>query len=181
MAANPVEIMTVEQFRNLPEQEGEFSYELHHGCLVKMTRPKQRLYSIQRKLRILFESFPSRDMVVDIELAFRRLPEYELWAADVAVLSSKRWRAIDREDNLAGAPELVIEVLSPSNSASKMLAKQELCPANGCLEFWTVDPKRQKVQVVSLDQTIAIYGPGDQIPVPLLGEGASIPVDKIFI
>jgi Uma2 family endonuclease len=53
-------------------------------------------------------------------LPFRPLPEHELWAADVAYVSKERWEQIDPEDNLVGAPDLVIEVLSPSNTAAEI-------------------------------------------------------------
>lgn len=180
MAAKSVHLMTVEQFRSLPEPSGEFSHELHHGCLVKITRPKKLHFSIQRKLRRLLEAAASEDAMIDTEVAFRPLAEHELWVADVAFVNGPRWSAVDAEDNLLGAPELVIEVLSPSNSTSELLEKQELCLAQGCLEFWVVDPKRQRVHVTRLDQPISIYGPGDVIPVALLREGASIPVADIF-
>ena len=38
MAALP-DLITVEQFRQLAES-GEFAYELHHGEVVAMTRPR---------------------------------------------------------------------------------------------------------------------------------------------
>jgi Uma2 family endonuclease len=44
--------MTVEEFRQLPET-GPFYYELRHGELVQVTRPKKRHSDIQRRLRRL--------------------------------------------------------------------------------------------------------------------------------
>jgi Uma2 family endonuclease len=46
-----------------------------------------------------------------------RPPKYEVWAADVAFVSRERWEQGDPDGYLAGAPELVAEVLSPSNTA----------------------------------------------------------------
>jgi Uma2 family endonuclease len=40
MAANPLPLMTVEEFRELPEPIGDYDYELHHEKLVAVTRPK---------------------------------------------------------------------------------------------------------------------------------------------
>jgi len=34
-----------------------------------------------------------------------------------------------------GAPDLVIEVLSPSNTVDKINDKMDICTANGCLSF----------------------------------------------
>ena len=79
---------------------------------------------------------------MSIEVPFRLLPEYELRTADVAVVSVVRLNQADPEDNLPGAPELVIEVLSPSNTAAEIIEKQGLCLENGCLEFgqWSRNP-----------------------------------------
>ncbi len=145
-----------------------------------MTWPKKRHFSIHRRLRKLLESAAPEEMVVDTGLAFRPLPEYELWAADVAVVSGKRWEDVDPEDNLRGAPELAVEVLSPSNSKSEMLDRQEICLANGCLEFWIVDPKRWRIQVAFSGRPPVTSGPGQSTAIPLFGPAAAISVDAVF-
>jgi hypothetical protein len=51
--------------------------------------------------------------LVEVEVAFRALPEYELRVAGVAYLAPERWALADRENCIQGAPDLAIEVLSP--------------------------------------------------------------------
>ena len=58
--------------------------------------------------------------------------------ADVAYVSAERSSEAHKTGILEGAPELVIEVLSPSNSAGRMYRLERLCMNNGCQEFWTV-------------------------------------------
>jgi hypothetical protein len=41
MAANPLPLITVEEFRELPEPIGDYDCELHHGKLLPVTRPKR--------------------------------------------------------------------------------------------------------------------------------------------
>jgi Uma2 family endonuclease len=43
--------MTVEEFSQLPEPVGEYNYELHHGELVPVPRPKPDHHIIQSQLR----------------------------------------------------------------------------------------------------------------------------------
>jgi Uma2 family endonuclease len=69
--------------------------------------------------------------VVESEVAFRALPEYELRGADVAYVSQDRWDSTDDDDNLRGSPEIVIEVLSPSNTTAEMQQKAALCLSTG--------------------------------------------------
>lgn len=84
MAANPLPLMTVEEFRELPEPVGDYDYELHFGKLVAVTRPKLKHYVLQSRLRDLLRPVAPPGSFVDTELAFRAVPEYDLRVADVA-------------------------------------------------------------------------------------------------
>ena len=63
------------------------------------------------------------------------------------------------------APDLVIEVLSPSNTMDEVLDRQNICLKNGCIAFWTVDPKRKSVMVTTAD--------GKTITLRFVHEGAA--------
>lgn len=51
-----------------------------------------------------------------------------------------------------GAPDLIIEILSPGNSRKEMRDKFELYEAAGVLEYWVVDPHRRMVFAYVLNQ-----------------------------
>ncbi len=172
-------LMTVEQFRQLPET-GPFYYELRHGELVQVTRPKVKHYLIQERLRDLLKPLAPAGALVGYEVAFRALPEYELRVADVAYLSASRWQQVDPEDNIHGAPELVIEVLSPSNTAAEINDKEKLCLENGAREFWVIDCDLCQVKVSSPDGMTTTYRRGQAIPLRVFGAGA-LKVDDIFV
>ena len=108
MAALP-NLMTVAQFRELPEG-GEYAYELHHGEVVALTRPKTRHTKLQVRLSRLLELKLKSFGEIIIELPYCPLAEFEVRAADVAAISRSRWDASDPDGYLAGAPDLVIEV-----------------------------------------------------------------------
>ncbi len=171
-------LMTVEQFQSLPEA-GPFYYELRHGELVRVTRPKFKHARIQRQLRKLLESFAGESGVVDTEVAFRALPEHELRVADVAYISQERWEQINPDDWLAGAPDLVIEVLSPSNTVTEINDKEKLCLEHGCREFWSVDADLRQVKVSTPEGLTTTFQTGQQIPLRVFG-GGSLVVDDIF-
>ena len=122
--------MTVEQFRALPEPTGGY-YELHHGVPAFMTRPKYKHWAIQHTLLRMLDPLASGRGVLGIEFSFRPLPEHELWAADVGYVSQDRAKTIDVDDNFRGVPDLVIEVLSPSNTASEINEREAMCLENG--------------------------------------------------
>jgi Uma2 family endonuclease len=114
-----------------------------------------------------------------VEFAFRPAPEHEIWVADVAVTTLARWNDAPEQGWFPGAPELVIEVLSPSNTASEMYDRQRICFEGGCLEFWVVDPATRQIHVSLLNGPARTYRPGESVPVNLLG-AASISVDQVL-
>lgn len=179
MADTTTHLMTVAEYEQIPEHNEAFHYELHHGELVKVCFPKARHHKTQRHLRKLLEGVAGDAGIVDIEIAFRPLPEYEVWAADVAFVSKERWERIDPDGYLLGSPELVIEILSPSNTADEIQDKEKTCLEGGCREFWVVNEKRRQVKVTTPDGVTKTYHEGQQIPLTLFG-GGSLAVSAIF-
>ena len=146
--------------------------ELHNGEVVEMTRPKHKHAVIQTNILSLLGTALGDKGWATIEFSFRAKPEGNLRVADVGWVSSARFDAIDPDDNLYGAPEIVVEVLSPSNRAGDLLEKRDLCFGAGCEEFWIVDAKRGVVEVWRPDSTVHVYRRGDRIPVG--GSGGSV-------
>src|ERR1700680_3475547 len=130
--------MTFAEFARLPEPQS-YRYELRHGELVKVAPPIQEHSRAQWQLRRMLEKAAGERGVVKEEFSFRALPEYEYRVADVAFLSKDRWDNIDPKGLLAGVPELVIEVLSPSNTVAEIIDKKTVCLENDAREFWAVD------------------------------------------
>jgi Uma2 family endonuclease len=177
MAALP-DLITVAQFRQLPEG-GELIYELHYGEVVSMTRPRPRHWKLQLRLsRLLTPKLKAFGEVIT-EVPYRPLAEFELRAADVAVISHERWDSIDPDDDLRGAPDLVIEVKSPSNTKRQLQELVALCLANGSIECWVVDMDRKSVSVVRREGAAIVYNPGDSIPLTAFG-GGELAVGEIF-
>jgi Uma2 family endonuclease len=59
--------------------------------------------------------------------------------ADVAWLSPARWAEVAEDFSCKIAPEICVEVLSPSNTMKEMLYKKDLYFAAGALEYWLCD------------------------------------------
>ena len=176
MAALP-DLITVAQYRQITEDGN--AYELHHGEVVRVKRPKARHYKLQLVLeRLLAKKLMSFGEVA-IEMPYRPVAEFELCAADVAALSHKRWDEIDPNDNLRGAPELVIEVKSPSNTDTQLRELASLCLANGCLQLWIVDADRKLVTVIQRDGSTEAFGENDEIPLGAFG-GDHVRLADIF-
>jgi Uma2 family endonuclease len=83
-----------------------------------------------------------------------------------------------RRRQSGGAPDFVVEVASPSNTAEELQEKKQLCLDNGCLEFWVIYPKLGQVEV-STHQGTRTYRRGGKIPLTVFA-GHEIGVDEIL-
>jgi Uma2 family endonuclease len=164
---------TFDEFLNLPDPSSGH-LELHHGQVILVPPRKHRHAEIQQALLELLLPFTRGKGFLTNEFPFRA-PGHEAWQADVGFVREDRRAGIT--DYLMGAPDLVIEVLSPSNTVDEINDKMDICMANGCLSFWVVDPKRRLVSVTEGDVTRQ-YRASASIPLPEPLEG-TIPVAAI--
>ncbi len=85
--------------------------------------------------------------------------------------------------SINGAPEMVVEVLSPGNTKTETKHKLNLYEENAVLEYWVVHPPYKYVEVYLLNNNKyskpTIYELGEKIPCAVLG-GIKVPVDEIF-
>ena len=174
MATTTTKLMTFAEFDAIPDPPDGW-LELHHGELVKVGNPKFLHTRVQWQLRHLLERSVGQAGFVDKEFPYRPLPEHESWRADVAFISRERWASI--QDYLFGAPDIVIEVLSPSNTLDEIVDKRTTCLENGAREFWVVNPKRCLVEVSTPDGRSIAYKSGQEIPLLF---GGALAVDAIF-
>jgi Uma2 family endonuclease len=176
VASTTTKLMTFEEIARLPEPGGLSYYELHNGELVQLTRPALNHMFVQKRLQTLLDAASAAGYAF-VEVGLRMLPEFEYRIADVAWSPRDHWAQMDPAGQFMGVPELVIEVLSPSNTAGQLLDREQLCLDNGAREFWVVNMERRQVKVTSREGRAAIYKAGQQIP---LFFGGSIAVDAIF-
>jgi Uma2 family endonuclease len=167
-------LVTFEEFLNLPNPPSGH-LELHHGQVIIVPPRKHSHAEIQQALLELLLPFTRGRGFITNEFPFRA-PGHEAWQAGVGFVREDRRAEIG--DYLMGAPDLVVEVLSPSNTVDEINDKMDVCLTSGCLSFWVVDPKRQMVSVTEGD-VIRQYRASASIPLPQPLEG-TIPVGAIF-
>jgi Uma2 family endonuclease len=76
-----------------------------------------------------------------------RLEEDSILEPDVLFLASGRLHVVGSEGVLLGPPDLVVEVLSPSNRAHDLNRKRERYLATGVPELWIVDAEAKILEV----------------------------------
>lgn len=83
-----------------------------------------------------------------------------------------------------GAPDLIIEILSPGNSRTEMKDKFELYQEAGVLEYWVVSPIEKTVQVWKLNEQGIYIGlqpnvEGDVVTTPII-PNLGVDVSEVF-
>jgi Uma2 family endonuclease len=63
---------------------------------------------------------------------------------------SQARRHIIHEEEIRGAPDLVVEILSPATAEKDRIFKSRLYAKYGVQEYWIVDPKEKTIEVLTL-------------------------------
>ncbi len=181
VVAKPAVKLTYEDYRNTPEDE---RYELLDGELVMTAAPNIVHQRVSGRLEWHLRAFVEErglgeifDAPTDVVLS-----DTDVVQPDLLFVSRER-ADIVTADNVQGAPDLVVEVLSPTTARRDWRVKLDLYSKHGVREYWLVDPQTEIVWVLLPDggslEVAAIYGEGDTLTSPTL-EGFSLGLDEIF-
>jgi Uma2 family endonuclease len=159
-------LMTVEQYQQLPDPPGPFTWELHFGELVKVGEPKIPHYELQLLiLDLLRKKFTGRKWIVGMEMPYGLTPGYDVRAADVGVVQRTTWEAYRKNDYMIRSPDILIQVKSRSNRDRKMEEDAVLHITHGASAVWLVKHERQEVVVITASSR-EVYKLGQAIPLP---------------
>ncbi len=177
----PATKLTYEDYRHIPDDE---RYELLDGELVMSPSPNRAHQRIDTKLGWRLAQFvEERDLGEVYSAPFDVvLSEVDVVQPDLLFVSNERAYIIT-EDNIRGAPDLVVEILSPSTAERDRTFKRMLYARYGVPEYWLVDPDSRTITILRLDAgvyaEVSRYGPGQTLASPtLLGFTANL--DQIF-
>ncbi len=139
-------LLSGEELARRPELE---PCELIEGRLVPMSPTSHRHALLENRLaRVLANWAESRGsgsvLCGEVGIYIRRAPD-TVRAADVLYLSAERYARVTSPSYLDVAPELVVEVLSPDDRWSDVMAKIADYLGLGVDLVWVVDDKQTKV------------------------------------
>ena len=99
---------------------------------------------------------------------------------DVSFVTAERLKGQDLDAFFEGAPDLAVEVLSPSNTAAEMRDKIADYFGAGCRVVWIVDPLRRSIVVHRPDAGPTILAEDDTLKEEELLPGFSLVVREVF-
>lgn len=134
--------VSLQEFLQSPQIEESPAWEFLEGCMTQKPMPTFYHSLLQKKLITLidnagsdYEAFPELRCV---------LPEQSV-VPDIVVLHRS---SLPKGNGVVnGAPDWLIEILSPDQSTTKLIAKIQLCLTVGCRLAWLVDPYEKIVLV----------------------------------
>ena len=171
-------LVSWQDFLRLPERpETGRRHELHDGEVVIVPPARPLHIKMQKAIEQLLELAGDRG-VVTTEFPYRPVVNLQFWFADVAYIPWMDWDAMPPNEYPVYAPPLIVEVLSPSNTPSKVNRQRIVAMSSGTEEFWVIDADARTIHVTRPDG-IASYSAGGLISIPMSGD-AAVAVDRIF-
>lgn len=146
-------VATVRDFLQLPE--GPPYYELVNGELVEKPCPDMLHQIICANVVRSFFTFLNGQRIGEVffGLCGVYLTKTDAYQPDVFYIANERLSIIEKH-GVQGAPDLVIEVLSPSTERHDKGPKKKIYAATGVEELWLVDPRAREVAVFDLQQSV---------------------------
>ncbi|MBI4595984.1 MAG: Uma2 family endonuclease [Candidatus Tectomicrobia bacterium] len=137
---------TYEDYAKLPEGA---PYQLIGGQLIMTPSPTTYHQKISKRLEFLLYEYAELknrlgevyDAPIDVYLE-----EEETYQPDIIFIAQERLHIIKKE-KVEGAPDLVVEILSPSTAYYDLKHKKTIYGKHGVREYWIVDPVEKSIEV----------------------------------
>jgi Uma2 family endonuclease len=148
--ALPAYLLTWDDWLKLPDRD-ESRYELLGGELYMSLSPGTRHQRVNRNLMFLIETYLRRSGHGELfpDRTAVRFSPHDVVMPDLLVVLAGHEDVI-KEDSIEGAPDLVVEILSPGTARRDLGVKRALYEHSGVAEYWIVDPIGEKVQLFVL-------------------------------
>lgn len=187
-AQPPARKLTFEEFLELPDDPQGRRMELFDGELVLSPPPLDRHQKVSGNLFFLLEAYLRRTRLGEVRIGPSgvRLGAATIFEPDLHVVLAEHLGRFGAR-YVDGPPDLVIEVLSPSNARHDQVRKLTAYEEAGVPEYWIVDPRAERVEVYRRAGPAETYQrpvvltlrQGDVVDTPLL-PGFTASLDEVF-
>ncbi|GHV94499.1 hypothetical protein AGMMS50293_08190 [Spirochaetia bacterium] len=162
-------------------------FELIYGEAYAMAAPNTAHQTISMRLSIEIGNFLKGKKCQPFAAPFDVRLFYEEDESDDTVVQPDLVVVCDPEklgkEGCRGAPDLVVEILSPSNSFFEMIRKIELYETAGVRECWIIDPEHKQMAIYCLVEgkyVLQKFGDKDTVKSEAL-PGLEINLEALFV
>ena len=171
-------LLTLEQFEQLPDDG--MRHELDEGELISMPPTLGLHGTVLTEMVFLLRSVVGRGRLGRVVTdAGYRLSENTVRAPDVSFIRAERVITMDLKRRFEGAPDLAVEIISPSESARDIARKVGQYLRAGAV-VWVIYPEDRVVHIYESSKSWRILGSDDLLECPTLLPGFSVRVADIF-
>jgi Uma2 family endonuclease len=173
---------TYEDYAELPEGA---PYQLIDGELIMTPAAVPYHQVVSKRLLVALWEFAEKDRELGTVLASPidvRLDDVNVFQPDI-IFISKKSAGIIGPKNIEVAPDLVIEILSPSTAYYDLKQKKGVYAKSGVTEYWVVDPIEKSVEVYANAGgrfTLDNRAESGETARSRLLEGFAVALEKIF-
>lgn len=174
------EFLTLEQFRAMDGSD-EWLYELDDGTLVlepRPTRPHGTAVTLLARHLVDYALQHGGIVVTETGVILEEDPP-RVFGPDLAYFREDPAPYGEHDGWITNAPDLAVEVISPSNHAAAMKRKIRKYFESGVGEVWAVYPSTRSVELHSRAGDIRALAGDEGITSPGL-PGFELPVSEIF-
>ena len=160
--------------------DDDVRYELFNGVPIAMSPPLTKHQDILIELTIILGGFlKGKQCKLFIAPSDVLFEDDYVFQPDLYVLCDKSKR---HDRGCKGAPDLVIEILSPSTARVDMLEKYNVYLKNGVKEYWIVDPEYRVLKQFILENSKYVhnvYSDTDTVSSQII-EGLKVNLKEVF-
>ena len=172
-------LMTVEEFAQMTPAETQ-DFELVEGELIPLSSGTPKHAIIRGRMEHLVLGYFERNQIGGVVSEIDcRIKEYTVLRPDVSIFLGERWYQFDEEKiPTPSAPDIAVEVLSPSERAIDVHRKVLDYQTAGSQEVWILDQSNGEV-FIHTNAGIRVLRGQDVVESPLL-PGFTVSVDKLL-
>jgi len=174
-------VLTAQEFDNYPFEEDK-RYELDEGELIEMTRPTYKHNRVLKNLIFALESHCRSTRVGEVLISENlfALTYNTRRAPDAAVILGDRHEELKNAKVIPVIPEIVAEVLSPTETPRMIHRKLKQYFEAGVKEVWLIDPDPREIEIWkgrSLPDPVLA---GTDVLTSALLRGFALPLEELF-
>jgi len=151
MKAVAMEPLTVEDYRQLPETGPR--YQLIEGDLYMAPAPNRYHQDISLNITVMLANFLAKHRSGKLyEAPFDvYFDEFNAYQPDIIFVSKKNLEILT-DAGAEGAPDFIVEILSPKTALLDKKHKRKVFARSGVKELWFVDPETRQVDIYFLQK-----------------------------
>lgn len=144
-------LLTVRNYRILPETGPR--YQLIEGYLYMSPAPNRYHQDISRNLEFILLSYLKKRPLGKLYHApfDVYLDDYNVFQPDICIVLKKSWSRLSAR-GMEGAPEFVVEILSPKTARLDRDNKTRMYATHGVEELWIIMPDKKRIEIFHLPE-----------------------------